>query len=1059
MRLLLTADNLRLYLNQAYIFHKGPQDSDLEALFVIFGRTLNNRIFYLRLKMTRTFLLLTFLLACYSLVGQEIVQSEISVITYPVSECNACNGGAEVSLDIPGVKTFNWYDNNNVLLFSESTNNNWSQLNDLCVGSYFIEVSHTSSLINSVWISVSESDIEMGLFGDLFVCSSEEIDLNLFELTNTTNGGTWVGSNGQIDSVVSIEEMQLNEYYSYQINNNGCENYVIYPVSINDPANSGDGTTYIICEDFEEFELIEPMAGDPEENGVWYDSENNISDGAFNPETDEAEQFTYLIDSVAGCPASFSTLQIVKNVIPYAGEDGVLLSCSVLDETVQLIDYLNGEPELGGSWYDMNNQLIEGVFSSSTMEEGIYRYTIQGSVPCPSDIAYVSVEFVDELLAGDGGQIQVCSTSGVLEMNNLLTSDITEGGVWINEDEVQGITQFDPVTENSQTFIYQVTGVGCETVQSSFAIEVEQFESAGEDQSVEFCEFSDEVDLNDFLSADASSSGVWMLNNEIIESSIISGLPIEETFIYSLNHQVCETEASSINIIIYENPLFPSLSNFSICENSGIINLDELANLEEEWLTTWVNLNSNLQETTFDTSLGVPGNYQLTIDPQNICGSETIEISIESESNDFENGILNFEFCSSESGIDISSIILEEIGSDNFALQSFPNTISTQDYIGTNIFQAAETNLDNCEPSIISVELNIIEFNNVNPNSLEIHCESQQFLDLEDYSSGIGEWFFNNELLESTTISQSVENSGLYSFQPNNHPVCPQVSQIVELQFEEPFDIDILADQTLCLGENVSILSPLSQGDFTTEWLIGDESSIAQVLTLNSELLELGENEVNFTVSNGICQNSSSFMVTINPIPEFEIQSASSYCSGEEISLYLIPEIAGEVSWFIDDGLVSNAPELQLEMFESVLVTAAVLDESSCFYESQEQIQVLESPESQISIAPQVLCAPVEVNLSFLTEELGQDHYWLINEESFIEPSVAVELNPGDQIDLYLTIVSENGCVTQIGQENYLIGTSQANAEFSLSASVISDISQPIEILNNSLILITVNGI
>jgi len=910
----------------------------------------------------RTLCVLTyFILQSIFLYSQEFISSNSEVVSSSTSSCNSCDGILQLNVFEPGIKTFTWFDVDGNVLFTESTMNNFSSLENLCIGSYRVEIDYSTDELETVWCNVSELNVSLNYSGIIHSCSAaEEIDISTIEIEGLTSGGYWTNPEGQEVSEILISPSIIGDY-TYNLENGICLNTAVFPLELNDPANSGDGTTYIICEDFEEFELLEPMAGFPDENGIWLDSNDDYHDGFFNPAVDDAEAFTYLIDSVPGCPDAFSTLTIIKNFIPNAGIDGSLFSCQAENESAELFSYLNGNPEEGGLWYDFNNQLIDGSFNPLLMEEGLYRYTVSGSVPCPADIAYVNVSFIDELQVGEGISLSLCSTDELVDLNTFLTDDFTAGGQWLNSENESVSGAFDPALDVSQVYTYHVEGLGCISQESEFQIVNEQFLSAGENAEVTQCESEGDFDLNSLLSEGSSLEGTWFLNNEPLASSLVSGEPSVNSYEYQINHAICSFENSVLNLAIDNNPAVPGIDDLFVCEDSGIINLNELAFFDSSWESSWTNTLTNQLETEFDSSLETNGNFEVVVNPLNSCPPLNENVQISLESNAFESTSLEFEFC-----------------------------------------------------------------------------------------SNVRTWSMEGVVLAETSILQSLENSGNYQFIPDNSQICPSVSQEVNLNFVPPFNFDELPNMEICYGEELTVQSPVSDPDYTTDWSLNQESSFGNLFAFNSNENSNFNNVISYTISDNVCSQEAEFVIIVNALPEFEILGDTEYCSGEQTMFYSSNSSELEYTWNCEGETIIGTSSCTFEAENSGYITALATDSNGCEFENESFLLVNPMPEASINIPSSAVCAPAAIVLSSESAVESDNLYWQIEGEIIENDIHTAELEEGDSLEVLLFAVSQEGCANILGGENFLVGLNQTVADFEMSNYTVSDISGPIEILNES---------
>ena len=174
---------------------------------------------------------------------------------------------------------------------------------------------------------------------------------------------------------------------------NGCSSAVSGSVTITvtPGPNAGTPGSRSTCESSPAFDLFLELGGTADVGGSWTESGNSVSN-MFNPSTYGAGVFTltYTITSPPCLPVS-EDVTVTVNPLVSAGTNGSNIVCEN-DSNFNLFNFLNGSPDVGGSWVDASgNSVSNGMFDPSTMSAGVYTYTVLGTPPCIDATATVTV--------------------------------------------------------------------------------------------------------------------------------------------------------------------------------------------------------------------------------------------------------------------------------------------------------------------------------------------------------------------------------------------------------------------------------------------------------------------------------------------------------------------------------------------------------------------------------------------------------------------------------------------------------------------------------------------
>ena len=162
-----------------------------------------------------------------------------------------------------------------------------------------------------------------------------------------------------------------------------------YPVA-------GTGASLTLCSTSSSIDLFDQLSGDPDVDGSWTNPSGQAHGDFFIPGTDAPGNYTYTVAGTAPCSDASAVVAISVNDPPDAGSDGALLACDTVQSLV-LFAGLQGSPQAGGTWQDMNGSggLTGGSLNTTSINPGTYAYSYTVAVPgCAPDMAQVSVNVV-----------------------------------------------------------------------------------------------------------------------------------------------------------------------------------------------------------------------------------------------------------------------------------------------------------------------------------------------------------------------------------------------------------------------------------------------------------------------------------------------------------------------------------------------------------------------------------------------------------------------------------------------------------------------------------------
>lgn len=167
------------------------------------------------------------------------------------------------------------------------------------------------------------------------------------------------------------------------------------PITTVVPANAGLSNVLMFCATGASVVLIDHVAGMPDTDGTWTAPDASAHDGIFDPSSDPAGCYTYMVTAPAPCSNDFSMHCITVAQAPDAGISSTDTVC-VTDAPFSLLDRLDGSPQAGGTWASMGAP-HSPVFFPTTDPPGCFSYTVAGIAPCPAATSVVCI-VVDDCL-------------------------------------------------------------------------------------------------------------------------------------------------------------------------------------------------------------------------------------------------------------------------------------------------------------------------------------------------------------------------------------------------------------------------------------------------------------------------------------------------------------------------------------------------------------------------------------------------------------------------------------------------------------------------------------
>lgn len=390
--------------------------------------------------------------------------------------------------------------------------------------------------------------------------------------------------------------------------NDGCQAPYI-------PLNPDWLTPGTMCPTSPPINLNTMIDGTP--NGTW--SGVGISGSVFNP---SGLNGTYTITYTVGIPPcevsqSHDIIVISTSIAHWLPPNSVCQNAPV----VNLNNLLASDATNGGVW--SGNGVNGNIFNPTGLNGSInITYTV-GSAPCLATETH-AIQVVNSTTASWVAPSPICQSSTSINLDSLLGGTTTLGGTWSGSG-VSG-NMFNP--SGLSGYISVTYSVGTAPCNSSETHDIQILNSANADWSApsSICQTSGSVNLNTFLSATATTGGVWSGLGVLDSMFNPSGLNGNINITYTVGSSPCiasETHAIMVNptaIASWNNPNF-------ICENATSIDLNAFLTPNSSVGGVWSG--SGVVGNMFNPQ-GLSGNVNITytvgVAPCNASETHTIQI-------------------------------------------------------------------------------------------------------------------------------------------------------------------------------------------------------------------------------------------------------------------------------------------------------------------------------------------------------------------------------------------------------------------------------------------------
>lgn len=449
------------------------------------------------------------------------------------------------------------------------------------VGTYTYRVLGTAPCPNataSVAVSITQPP-NAGTSRSIIVCSNAAA----FALVDSLGGspalnGTWttpppVGpSSGVFTPGTSVPGI-----YTYTVLGNApCANAVsTVSVTVNPRANAGNDAVYNACSNGGAQDLFALLGPSAQPGGTWiFQGTGTNHSGTFIPSIDVSGVYVYTVQGLTGCANDVALVSVTLNQAPNAGFNGLVTVCDD-DTPFQLVNILNGSPQLNGTWTRPNGTTHTGIFVPGTDLAGIYTYTVAGTSPCLNATAQVTVFQNNRPDAGDNGVESVCSNNPPFSLFDVLLNDPDEGGSWTGPDGQAVGEIFNPAGSAPGVYKYRIQGVlPCESDSATVTVFVNPAPNAGISTVAQICSSTAPVELISLLGGTPGTSGAWTFGANAHGPMFDPATDVSGAYVYTaVGTSPCVNATAQVQITLVPAPSAGADGDIAACIGDPSIQL------------------------------------------------------------------------------------------------------------------------------------------------------------------------------------------------------------------------------------------------------------------------------------------------------------------------------------------------------------------------------------------------------------------------------------------------------------------------------------------------------
>jgi gliding motility-associated-like protein len=406
------------------------------------------------------------------------------------------------------------------------------------------------------------------------------------------------------------------------------------------PDAGGPGSL-TVCANGDPVNLFGQLTGTPDAGGVW--RFNNVQhSNIYTPAIDNGGTYIYLVDGTGACADAQASVFVTEQPAPNAGDPNAIAVCSS-DAPFNLITGLAGNPQSGGTWRGPDGEVHGPQFVPAVDIGGIYTYLVQGAAVCDPDSAQLTVTLTIAPDAGADSTLNVCSTSGIIDLFPGLGPDADTGGAWMDVSGVgaafvDGSLDVSGLPVGNFLFTYSVQGSGtCSAASATVTVVVSEGLDPGISASDTICGGNSAYILFNSLGGTPSAGGLWSdaqgtgalvdaATGLLNATALNLGGPFQ--FGYTVVDPGCGEASSVVTLYVSPYPDPGSDTTIIVCTTSASFDLFSVIGGSPDPGGNWATSGGDPVPATFNPASQPGGTYLYNLTGVAPCGDTTATVTI-----------------------------------------------------------------------------------------------------------------------------------------------------------------------------------------------------------------------------------------------------------------------------------------------------------------------------------------------------------------------------------------------------------------------------------------------
>lgn len=756
--------------------------------------------------------------------------------------------------------------------------------------------------------------------------------------------------------------------------------------------------------------------------GIWRRPNGTTFNGVYNPLVENGGIYSYS-QNIAGC---IVTTGVLVNEIQNAnaGLQTTILICDTYNPFF-MTDFLNGNPDYGGTWLDASGNTVSGFFDPSTTPSSTYVYMIDNVPGCNPVFNTLVIDVNVTPDAGGDVSLVVCDNAAPFNLFHQLAGTPDNNGTWYGPSNTPTDNIFDPTSDPLGVYRYVVNAlVPCQTQEAEVNIAYTPNDPSGEPSAITVCANGPSFDMTAALSGSPTFGGVWRnAANQVVSNVYNPTTSAPGVYNYLFPNVGCSQTGAQLTV---QEELPPNAGNdvtIELCQSTTPFNLFSLVSGGSN-SGSFFDLNQNTFSSPTDISFSqlITLTYEVT---GNFCPTDIVNFTIGVVSPPNAPQDIFLEYCTIDNPVDLNS---------NYPNIAFPEWTNGNGNVVSSIFDPAIdisqtltiTSLSNnaCPDIQAQAEITVNTPLFADQNYSVNVCITDTPFELDPFLSngetGLGQWWNQTGSSVSTPVSISIPGQYNFNYISNDNGACPDNIVTLELNVSDSINAGLDSYIEICGDDDLLDLNDLLSEniDQSGQWYFA--SNALATSTIDPALLNSGIYVYQLPANIGCPLDESEHTVAIRTPIVAEAGNASAICSGEApiaIGSSSLPGV--NYSWFpatnISDVNASN-PTVSIENATSQPISQeyfVTIDDGVC--DDVDSITVVVNPLPVVQLENEIeLCLGDEITLS---ASGNYDFNWAPSQLFSNSTLPTQTISPINDATIFLQATNVYNCVTSTTAE------------------------------------------